>query len=608
MKSLRTVFRYVKRYPRLIISYFSLNILSNIFSVVSLGLMSPFLLLVFKKQDTLAEAASQSGSLEKINPVNYLKVYLSEILNQPNGDIKALGIICVLILLFVILKNIFLYSAVYCLTPIRNGVLNDMRSHMYQKVLRLPISFFNDQRKGDIMSRLTNDLSDVETSVVNLLETLFREPVTIILFFSYLVILSPPLTLFLVLFFPVTGLIIGRIGRSLKKQGTVVQEKLGHILSTVEETLGGMRIIKAFNAEKVQFDRFEKQNEELFRSKNRVNRKRDLASPLSEVLGVGAVVCVLWYGGRLVLRDSFLDPGDFLSYILVFSQVIQPLKNLSTAAYNIRKGAASLERIEHLLDEPEVVENPVNPIILKSFERSIEFRNVSFSYKDVKILEDINLTIEKGKTVAFVGSSGAGKSTLVDLIPRFHDVTSGEILIDGIDIRKYDLHSLREQMGIVTQEPILFNDTIAGNIAMGKAEIKLEQIIRAAEIANAAAFIGHKEEGYDTRVGERGSKLSGGERQRVTIARAVLKNPAILILDEATSSLDTESEKLVQDAIDHLMENRTSIVIAHRLSTIKNADEIIVLKKGRIVERGNHQSLVALDGMYNRLVSMQEIK
>ncbi len=608
MKSLRTVFRYVKRYPRLIISYFSLNILSNIFSVVSLGLMSPFLLLVFKKQDTLAEAASQSGSLEKINPVNYLKVYLSEILNQPNGDIKALGIICVLILLFVILKNIFLYSAVYCLTPIRNGVLNDMRSHMYQKVLRLPISFFNDQRKGDIMSRLTNDLSDVETSVVNLLETLFREPVTIILFFSYLVILSPPLTLFLVLFFPVTGLIIGRIGRSLKKQGTVVQEKLGHILSTVEETLGGMRIIKAFNAEKVQFDRFEKQNEELFRSKNRVNRKRDLASPLSEVLGVGAVVCVLWYGGRLVLRDSFLDPGDFLSYILVFSQVIQPLKNLSTAAYNIRKGAASLERIEHLLDEPEVVENPVNPIILKSFERSIEFRNVSFSYKDVKILEDINLTIEKGKTVAFVGSSGAGKSTLVDLIPRFHDVTSGEILIDGIDIRKYDLHSLREQMGIVTQEPILFNDTIAGNIAMGKAEIKREQIIRAAEIANAAAFIGHKEEGYDTRVGERGSKLSGGERQRVTIARAVLKNPAILILDEATSSLDTESEKLVQDAIDHLMENRTSIVIAHRLSTIKNADEIIVLKKGRIVERGNHQSLVALDGMYNRLVSMQEIK
>ncbi|MBW7839616.1 MAG: ABC transporter ATP-binding protein [Chitinophagaceae bacterium] len=608
MKSLRTVFRYVKRYPRLIISYFSLNILSNIFSVVSLGLMSPFLLLVFKKQDTLAEAASQSGSLEKINPVNYLKVYLSEILNQPNGDIKALGIICVLILLFVILKNIFLYSAVYCLTPIRNGVLNDMRSHMYQKVLRLPISFFNDQRKGDIMSRLTNDLSDVETSVVNLLETLFREPVTIILFFSYLVILSPPLTLFLVLFFPVTGLIIGRIGRSLKKQGTVVQEKLGHILSTVEETLGGMRIIKAFNAEKVQFDRFEKQNEELFRSKNRVNRKRDLASPLSEVLGVGAVVCVLWYGGRLVLRDSFLDPGDFLSYILVFSQVIQPLKNLSTAAYNIRKGAASLERIEYLLDEPEVVENPVNPIILKSFERSIEFRNVSFSYKDVKILEDINLTIEKGKTVAFVGSSGAGKSTLVDLIPRFHDVTSGEILIDGIDIRKYDLHSLREQMGIVTQEPILFNDTIAGNIAMGKAEIKREQIIRAAEIANAAAFIGHKEEGYDTRVGERGSKLSGGERQRVTIARAVLKNPAILILDEATSSLDTESEKLVQDAIDHLMENRTSIVIAHRLSTIKNADEIIVLKKGRIVERGNHQSLVALDGMYNRLVSMQEIK
>ncbi len=606
MKSLRTVFRYVKRYPKLIFSYFFFNILSNLFSLISLGMLSPFLLLIFKKQDTLSEAGNQ-GALAGLNPVNILKEQLVDVIHQPDGDIKALGIICILILTFIILKNIFLYTGIYFLTPIRNGVLNDMRSGMYKKILLLPVSFFNEKRKGDVMSRLTNDLSDVESSVVNLLETLFREPVTIILFFAYLVVLSPQLTLFLILFLPVSGLIIGRIGRSLKKQSTLAQEKLGQILSTVEETLGGMRIIKAFNAEKVQYDRFETQNEELFRIKNRVNRRRDLASPLSEVLGIAVVVVVLWYGGRLVLRDQFLNPGDFLAYIFIFSQIIQPLKALSTAAYNIKKGAASVERIEQLIQEPVVIENPENPVYLESFEDSIEFKNVSFYYDDVQILDQIDLKIQKGKTVAFVGSSGAGKSTLADLIPRFHDATKGEILIDGISIKNYDLHSLRSQMGIVTQEPILFNDTIAGNIAMGSTVARGE-IEKAAEVANAAGFIRQKERGYDTLVGERGGKLSGGEKQRVTIARAVLKNPAILILDEATSSLDTESEKLVQDAINNLMSARTSIVIAHRLSTIRNADEIIVLRKGRITERGNHHQLMELNGIYKRLVSMQEIK
>lgn len=607
MKSLRTIFRYVGRYPKLVVSYFTFNVLSNLFSLVSLGMLSPFLLLIFKKQDTLAEAGKQ-GFLSGYNPINYFKSYLSDIAQQPGGDIKALGIICLLILCFILLKNICLYVAIYFLTPIKNGILNDMRSNMYQKLLLLPVSFFNEKRKGDIMSRLTNDLSDVESSIVNLLESLFREPVTIILFFSYLIILSPQLTLFLILFFPISGLIIGRVGRTLKNQGTAAQEKLGHILSTIEETLGGMRIIKAFNSEKTQYAKFNAQNEELFTIKNRVNRRRDLASPLSEVLGIGAVVSVLWYGGRLVLQNTFLDPGDFFLYILLFSQIIQPVKVLSAAAYNIKKGAASVDRIENLINEPIVIENPVNPVYLKSFEDSIEFRNVSFYFDDAKILDDINLKIEKGKTVAFVGSSGAGKSTLADLIPRFHDATSGEILIDGVDIKKYDLTSLRSHLGIVTQEPILFNDTIAGNISMGSPNVPREQIIRSAEIANADSFISQKENGYDTTVGERGGKLSGGEKQRVTIARAVLKNPAILILDEATSSLDTESEKLVQDAINNLMANRTSIVIAHRLSTIKNADEIVVLKKGRIIERGNHQSLLELNGMYKRLVSMQEIK
>ena len=608
MKSLRTIFRYAGRYPKLIFAYFCCNILSNLFAVVSLGLLSPFLLLIFKKQDTLSADSVKTGFLAHINPVNFFKVWLHNTLQTPNGDIKGLAVICILIVSFIVLKNIFLYLAIYFLTPVRNLVVNDMRTKMYKKILVLPIGYFNEQKKGDIMSRLTNDLTDVESSVINLLETLFREPVTIILFFTYMVILSPQLTFFLILFLPISGLLIGRIGRSLKRQSTRAQEKLGEILSTIEETLGGIRVIKAFNAEKKQFDKFESQNEQFLNIKNAVIRRRDMASPVSEVLGVAAVACVLWYGGRLVLRNSFLDPGDFLAYILIFSQIIQPLKSLSAASYSIKKGAASIDRIEHLIAEDISIKEIAKPVVLSDFKESIEFKNVTFSYGEKIILDDINLKIEKGKTVALVGSSGAGKSTLVDLIPRFHDTVKGELLIDGIKIEDYSLKSLRNQMGIVTQEPILFNDTIANNIALGMENATEEKIINAAKIANAHSFIMLKENGYNTTVGERGNKLSGGEKQRLTIARAVLKNPPILLLDEATSSLDTESEKLVQDAINNLMNNRTSVVIAHRLSTIRHADEIIVLQKGKIVERGTHDTLMALEGFYRKLVTMQAVK
>ena len=483
-----------------------------------------------------------------------------------------------------------------------------MRSRMLKKILVLPIGYFNDQKKGDIMSRMTNDLVDVETSVMNLLETLFREPVTILFFILYMVILSPQLTLFLVLFLPVSGFIIGRIGRSLKKQSTAVQEKLGAILSTIDETLGGIRIIKAFNAEKKQYDKLTAQNAELFIIKNKANVKRDSASPVSEVLGVFAIVCVLWFGGRLVLGNSFLNPGDFITYIIIFSQLIQPLKNLSSASYNIRKGSASIERIEHLIDQDVSIKEIEQPIEMTEFKSEIEFKEVSFFYDDKMILEDINLTIKKGKSVAIVGSSGAGKSTLVDLVPRFHDVTKGQVLLDGINIKDYSLSSIRNHMGIVTQEAILFNDSIASNIALGKENADKSEIEQAAKIANAHNFIVQKENSYETNIGERGNKLSGGEKQRTTIARAILKNPPILILDEATSSLDTESERLVQDAINNLMSNRTSIVIAHRLSTIRHADEIIVLQKGTIVERGNHDDLMMKNGFYKKLVVMQEVK
>lgn len=605
MKRFSTILKYLKDQKGSIALYISFNLLSVLFSLFSLAMLGPFLQLLFYKEKLMTAKPELAFSANSM--LEYLKYYLSSLIREHN-ELYALGAICIIVIVSILFKNCFIYLSYRVLAPLRNRVMQRLRADLYSKILDLPIGYFTEQRKGDINSRMSNDANEIEWSIISTLEGLIKDPLTILIILSVLIFLSPQLSLFLLILLPLTGFIIGRVSRSLRKQSGHAQEEMGTLMSILDETLGGLRVIKAFNAENLLRKKFFTSNQTLTHLRNKMIFRKDLASPLSEFLGILVLCCVLFFGGRLVLAGSGIQPDTFITYIVFFVQIINPAKSLSTSFYNAQRGSSAIKRIEDILSAPNKVDEVANPQHLEKFQESIEFRNVSFSYEDTVILEDINLTIRKGKTIALVGSSGAGKSTLADLVPRFHDVTSGALLIDGININQYSLESLRNNMGIVTQEPILFNDSIQENIKLSKPGATQEEVENAARIANAHDFIINKENGYNTNIGDRGSKLSGGERQRLTIARAILKNPPILILDEATSSLDTESERLVQDAINKMMQNRTSLVIAHRLSTIRHADEIIVLQKGRIVERGTHQELLTVNGTYRRLVEMQEVK
>ncbi len=604
MNNLWKILRYAVPYWGFASLNIFFNILSVLFSLVSFGLFIPVLDMLFQKTKAV-EAVGPIDFTEFASLKEHFYYFFGQMITE-FGEEKMLVYIAISMVVLFFLKNLFRYLAMYFLANVRNGVVMDLRNDLYKKVLILPLSFYSEQRKGDIMARMTNDVQEIEWSIMSSLEMMFRDPINILTFVITLFLISPQLTLFVLVLLPVSGYLIGRIGKSLKRTSQKGQKRMGIILSMIEETISGLRIIKAFNAIDFADNRFKKTNQDYTKVMIRLYRKRDLASPLSEFLGATVIAIVLWFGGRLVFSpDSHLGPSVFITYIAIFTQLLPPAKSITQAYYNVQKGAASVERIRQILEEPEVIEQKRDAVVKQDFTGEIEYRDVSFAYATEHVLKRINLKIQKGKMIAVVGPSGGGKSTLVDLLPRFYDCTDGEIRIDGTPIRDLRIDDLRGLMGIVTQETILFNDSVFNNIAFGLTGVSEEDVIAAAKVANAHEFIDRMPLGYYTNIGDRGTKLSGGQRQRLSIARAVLRNPPVLILDEATSALDTESERLVQQALENLMKNRTSVVIAHRLSTIQFADEIIVLQDGELVERGTHVNLLQNNGPYKRLYDMQ---
>lgn len=607
MKSFLRLLSYIRNYKLNVVLNIICNILMVFFSILGIPALIPFLQ-VLLGQEELPQVAPASLTFTPDGVKNYFYYHLGHII-QTHGREQALIFLCISLALIYFFLNLFRYLSLYFITPMRNGIVRDLRQQLIDRTLVLPLSYFSEERKGDLMSRITSDVQEVEWSILNVLEAVVREPLMIAGALGFMIYLSPSLTLFVLILIVFTAIVIGGIGKVLKRQSNLVQAKMGDLVSITEETLSGLRIIKGFNAERYQSDKFLKENNQYRQYQTQALRRRDLSSPLSEFMGISIVSVLIWYGYREVQAHS-LSVSEFLAFLFAFFRVIDPAKSFSTAFYHIQKGIAALQRVQQILDAEVNIQDPEAPKSFRDFTQAIEYRNVVFSYRNSErnALNGINLIIPKGKIIALVGASGAGKSTIADLLPRFYDPSSGAILIDGTDIREYTLRDLRSHMGIVSQEAILFNDTIYNNIVFGMEGVEEEQVIDAARAANAHDFIMAAENGYQTNIGDRGLKLSGGQRQRLTIARALLRNPAILILDEATSALDSESEKLVQEALNRLMKDRTAIVIAHRLSTIQHADEIIVLKDGAILERGSNDELLKMDGgEYQKLVMMQTL-
>lgn len=609
---LRILRRFVPPYKKYLVGNILFNILSAILNLFSFALIIPILQILFKIDKgiyTYMPMVIDWGSWDSVKTLpeiwkNNFFWFVSDLIEREGGSFTLI-ILGVFLVVMTFLKVASMYLAFYMMIPIRTGVVRDIRNQINRKITQLSLGFFSEERKGDILARVSGDVNEIEASIMSSLDMLFKNPILISIYLIGMILISWQLTLFVFILLPFAGYVMGQVGKKLKRRSLEGQQQWGALMSQIEETLGGLRIIKAFNAEKKIQDRFERANELFRQTTTRVYRRQQMAHPMSEFLGTATIAVVLWYGGSLILsNNSSIDAATFIYYLVIFYSIINPAKDLSKAAYAIQKGLASMTRIDKILMAQSDINDPEQPKPVK-FTHAIEYRNVWFRYRNDWVLKGINLTIPKGKTVALVGQSGSGKSTLVDLLPRFYDVTEGSIVIDDTDIRQVKLVDLRGLMGNVNQEAILFNDTFFNNIAFGVEGATREQVEEAAKIANAHDFIMASENGYDTNIGDRGGKLSGGQRQRISIARAILKNPPILILDEATSALDTESEHLVQEALENLMRNRTTIVIAHRLSTIKNADEICVMHEGEIVERGCHEDLLKLDGYYKRLCDMQ---